>query len=443
VLTFLKYIAESLHSLANAQNLMLRVESDQTAIVMDYDPERLLQIVHNLLSNAIKFTPSGGRVVMRADVKDKWLHLSVSDSGVGIPPDELPHLFERFFQAKNQEHSKAGGTGIGLSLTHELVKALGGEISVVSTVGSGTTFLVKLPITNKSVFSETGASMNLEGWKPSVARPQALPTATQAADSSLPQILLVEDNPDVVEYLAACLQGQYTLDFAYNGRAGIEKALDTIPDFIVSDVMMPEKDGFEVVEALKNDERTSHIPIILLTAKADVESRLKGLRRGADAYLSKPFHQEELLVTVENLLEQRRKLQEKYAKITDYGLRIADSASHQSAFENPQSEIEDVFLQKFRSVVEANLSDSDFEMPQLERALAMSRSQIFRKVKALTGKSPSLLIRSIRLHHGRHLLKTTTLTVSEIAYQVGYAALNNFSDAFQEEFGERPTAVRG
>jgi two-component sensor histidine kinase len=203
-LTFLKYIAESLHSLANAQNLMLRVESDQTAIVMDYDPERLLQIVHNLLSNAVKFTPSGGKVVMRADVKDKWLHLSVSDSGVGIPADELPHLFERFFQAKNQEHSKAGGTGIGLSLTHELVKALGGEISVESTVGAGTTFLVKLPITNKSLFSETGAGMNLEGWKASVARPQALPTATQTADSSLPQILLVEDNPDVVEYLAAC-----------------------------------------------------------------------------------------------------------------------------------------------------------------------------------------------------------------------------------------------
>ena len=464
-LTFLKYIAESLHSLANAQNLMLRVESDQPAIVMDYDPERLLQIVHNLLSNAVKFTPSGGKVVMRADVKDKWLHLSVLDSGVGIPADELPHLFERFFQAKNQEHSKAGGTGIGLSLTHELVKALGGEISVVSTVGSGTTFLVKLPITNKSVFSETGASMNLEGWKPSVARPQVQSTATQAADSSLPQILLVEDNPDVVEYLAACLQGAgdrklgdregrpYQLDFAYNGRAGIEKALEAIPDLIVSDVMMPEKDGFEVVEALKNDERTSHIPIILLTAKADVESRLKGLRRGADAYLSKPFHQEELLVTVENLLEQRRKLQEKSGSLQVLsrldGMAVdsqrpgTDALLSTGERETIELDLEDAFLLKFRSVVEANLSDSDFEMPQLERALAMSRSQIFRKVKALTGKSPSLFIRSIRLHHGRHLLQTTTLTVSEIAYQVGYSALNNFSDAFQEEFGERPTAVRG
>jgi signal transduction histidine kinase/CheY-like chemotaxis protein/ligand-binding sensor domain-containing protein/AraC-like DNA-binding protein len=471
VLTYLRYIAESLHSYANAQNVMLRVESDQASIVMDYDPERLLQIVHNLLSNAIKFTPSGGRVVVRvstdlAGFKNlPSLKIEVSDSGVGVPPEELPFLFERFFQAKNQEHSKAGGTGIGLSLTHELVKALGGEISVESTVGVGTTFLVKLPITNKSAFVESGANMTLEGWKSSAVKPQVpLPSATLPTDSNLPQILLVEDNPDVVEYLAACLTSpqapllrgegserppllagegpgaRYALDFAYNGRAGIEKALETIPDLIVSDVMMPEKDGFEVVEALKNDERTSHIPIILLTAKADVESRLKGLRRGADAYLSKPFHQEELLVTVANLLEMRRKLQERF-RIADFGLRIG-GVPENSEIENPQSEIEDAFIQKFRSIVEANLSDSDFEMPQLERALAMSRSQIFRKVKALTGKSPSLFIRSIRLHHGRHLLQTTTLTVSEIAYEVGYAALNNFSDAFFEEFGERPTGMR-
>ncbi|MBK8563995.1 MAG: response regulator [Saprospiraceae bacterium] len=316
---------------------------------------------------------------------------------------------------------------------------MGGEISVESELGKGSAFTVRLPITKKAVASD---GVN---WSHPVASKLLPKLAT--SDTEQASVLLIEDNPDVVEYLAACLQAQYQLDFAYNGRAGIEKALETIPDLIVSDVMMPEKDGFEVVEALKNDERTSHIPIILLTAKADVESRLKGLRRGADAYLSKPFHQEELLVTVENLLEMRRKLQEKYATIADFGLRISDSAAPQSAIPSTlvgaQSEIEDAFLQKFRSIVEANLSYTEFEMPQLERALAMSRSQIFRKVKALTGKSPSLLIRSIRLHHGRHLLQTTTLTVSEIAYQVGYAALNNFSDAFQEEFGERPTAVRG
>ncbi len=448
VLTYLKYIAESLHSLANAQNVLLRVESKKREIVMDYDPERFLQVIHNLLSNAIKFTPSGGKVMLRVDVQDNWLHISVTDSGVGIPEDELPHLFERFFQAKNQEHAKAGGTGIGLSLAAELVRAMGGSISVESTVGVGSTFLVKLPVTNTSAFTEKTPNMEPEGWESSTA---TLPVRTTSdphdSDSSLPQILLIEDNPDVVEYLTACLQNPgdrntgdhegrpYRLDFAYNGMAGIEHALASVPDLIVSDVMMPIKDGFEVLETLKKDARTSHIPIILLTAKADVQSRLAGLRRGADAYLSKPFNQEELLVTVENLLELRRKLQEKYGQLDIQKIEVDETEN--------SADPEDIFLQKFRTLVAANLSDTDYEMVHLERALAMSRSQIYRKVKALTGKSPSLFIRSIRLHHGRHLLLSTTLTVSEIAYEVGYAALNNFSDAFVEEFGERPGKVRG
>ncbi len=460
VLPYLRYISESLHSLANAQNVMLRVESKENEIVMDYDPERLLQIVYNLLSNAIKFTPSGGRVVLnvgRVQNPSDVVILTVTDTGAGIPADDLPNIFDRFFQANNLEKAKAGGTGIGLALTKELVQAMCGEIGVESEVGKGTVFSVRLPVLQSPLTPKgepiTGGLLAIPKFENTAVLDElgsplglgllAKQIAGQGLSHEGTHLLLIEDNPDVVEYLAACLQGQFALDFAYNGRAGIEKALETIPDLIVSDVMMPEKDGFEVVEALKNDERTSHIPIILLTAKADVESRIKGLRRGADAYLSKPFHQEELLVTLENLLEMRKKLQAKYASIADYGLRIADSVLPQSEIENPQSEIEDVFLQKFRSIVEANLSDTEFEMPQLERALAMSRSQIFRKVKALTGKSPSLFIRSIRLHHGRHLLLTTTLTVSEIAYQVGYAALNNFSDAFMEEFGERPTAVRG
>jgi len=440
ILAFIRYVTESLHSLANAQNLMLRVESDQAKIVMDYDRERFLQIIHNLLSNAIKFTPSGGKVLLRADLKEQWLHLSVADSGAGIPPEELPHLFERFFQAKNQEQSKAGGTGIGLSLTRELVKAMGGEISVESTVGVGSTFFVKLPVTNSSAFEEKMTPIDRVVYPLPVNRTLDRDEATPGQSVTVQTVLLIEDNPDVVEYLSACLQGQFYLDFAYNGSAGIEKALENVPDLIVSDVMMPIKDGFEVVEHLKNDERTSHIPIILLTAKADVESRIKGLRRGADAYLSKPFHQEELLATLENLLEQRRKLQEKFLS-----QQLAVGSQRLPTVELPTAELtlEDAFLQKFRAIVEANLSDPDFEMPQLERALAMSRSQIFRKVKALTGKSPSLFIRFIRLHRGKHLLKTSNLSVSEIAYQVGYSALNNFSDAFLEEFGERPLKVRG
>lgn len=441
ILTFIQYITESLHSLANAQNLMLRLESEQSKIVIDYDPERFLQIIHNLLSNAIKFTPSGGKVVIRTTVELAGfrnlptLNIAVTDSGAGIPPEELPHLFERFFQARNQEHAKAGGTGIGLSLTRELVKAMGGEISVESSVGVGSTFLVRLPITNNSALAASGDNVKIETWKPSLAKPQITRPEEPVQNHPLtaPTVLLVEDNPDVVEYLNACLKEHYHLDFAYNGQAGIDMALENVPDLIVSDVMMPYKDGFEVLENLKNDERTSHIPIVLLTAKADIQSRLAGLRKGADAYLSKPFHQEELLVTLENLLESRRKLQAKYQQ--NVLLITAPAVT--------EPDPEDSFLQKVRAVVEKNLSDADFEMPQLERALAMSRSQIFRKIKALTGKSPSLFIRSIRLHHGKQMLLNTALTVSEIAYEVGFSSLNYFSDAFFEEFGERPLKARG
>jgi signal transduction histidine kinase/DNA-binding response OmpR family regulator len=447
VLPYLRYISESLHSLANAQNVLLRAESKEAEIVMDYDPERLLQIVHNLLSNAIKFTPSGGKVLMRADVKHAWLHLSVSDSGVGVPPDELPFLFDRFFQAKNQEHAKAGGTGIGLSLTHEVVKALGGEISVESTLGVGSTFLVKLPMTNKSAFLESGANGSLEGRKP-VTATLLLPTEKQPADPNLPLILLIEDNPDVVEYLAACLsspsragsQGAYQLDFAYNGRAGIEKALETIPDLIVSDVMMPEKDGFEVVETLKHNELTSHIPIVLLTAKADVQSRIAGLKRGADAYLSKPFHQEELLATLANLLEQRKRLQAKYS---DGRLMVSDSlpqspiTNHQS----PVSDPEDALLQKVQTAVLDNLSDSNFKVEDLCRAVATGQSQLNRKLMALTGMSTIAFIRSTRLAKAKELLLAKEMNISEVAYAVGFDDPKYFSRAFMEQFGIAPSKL--
>lgn len=440
VLTFIRYIAESLHSLANAQNLILRVESDQAKIVMDYDPERLLQIVHNLLSNAIKFTPSGGKVVLRANREGQWLHLSVTDTGAGIPADELPQLFERFFQAKNQEHAKAGGTGIGLSLTRELVKVMGGEIAVESTVGVGSTFLVKLPVTNSSVFVEK--SFKIEGltWSQNrhkEPRPVRTPNSdglTSSQTITTQTILLIEDNPDVVEYLNACLKDQYNLDFAYNGQAGIEKALESIPDLIVSDVMMPFKDGFEVVDTLKNDERTSHIPIILLTAKADVQSRLTGLRKGADAYLSKPFHQEELLVTADNLLDTRRKLQLKYQQ------QILAPETHTEP--DAAAEMEDVFLQKVRAVIEAHYSEEDFGLPQLCQKIGMSRSQLFRKMKALTDIAPSDLIRTHRLNKAKALLESGAANVAEAAWEVGFKDPSYFSKLYQEEFGEAPSATR-
>ena len=442
VVAYLRYIAESLHSLANAKDVMLRVASEQTTLLMDYDPDRLLQIVHNLLANAIKFTPSGGRVTLGVGTTAATpgsggparLRLTVVDTGTGIPPENLPHIFERFFQTPNQaRHS--GGSGIGLSLTHELVKAMGGEITVESTLGKGSCFTVQLPITRKAEAATTRTT-----WMPPLeyTATENMPAAKLAAlaehtlPADCPTLLLIEDNPDVVEYLVGCLSPYYRLDFSYNGRAGIEKGLETVPDLILSDVMMPEKDGFEVCDTLKNDERTSHIPIVLLTARADMESRIAGLKRGADAYLAKPFHPEELLVTLSNLNAVRARLQARYASG-----QVPATPS-----EDKDTQIEDAFLQKVRAVVMAHLSDTHFEMPQLERALAMSRSQIFRKLKALTGQSPSLFIRGVRLAEAQKLLAGTSMTVSEIAYETGFSSPQYFSDAFLEVFGQRPSATR-
>lgn len=437
VVAYLQYITESLHSLANARNLLLSLErqpdSYQGPIVMDYDPERLQQVVYNLLSNAIKFTPSGGRVKLLVQVKAlqgaKLLELRVIDTGIGIAPEDLPLIFDRFSQASNLEKAKAGGTGIGLALTKELVKAMGGDIKVESEVGRGTTFTLHLPVSNRAEMVEPDNLLK--------AAPESdLLTAAHRPDpsSAKPSVLLVEDNPDVVEYLASCLQGTYALEFAYNGRAGIEIALEKVPSLIISDVMMPEKDGFELCETLKQDERTSHIPIVLLTAKAGVEHRISGLRRGADAYLAKPFHEQELLATLENLLTLRQKLQEKYR-----GLAFAKDESLLSIHQ--ESDPEHAFLQKARAIVLEHLSDSSFSVKVFCQSMTMSQPQLHRKLTALTGKNATQFIRSIRLAKANELLLATEKSVSEVAYEVGFSDPKYFSRVFSDEFGVPPSKI--
>lgn len=435
VSAYLRYIVESLHSLANAQSVTLRVESQETGIMMDYDPDRLLQIVHNLLSNAIKFTPAGGEVVLRAGLRSLKglvnLELSVTDTGAGIPPEDLPYIFDRFYQAKNLQKAKAGGTGIGLALTKELVKAMGGEISVKSPVPgseSGAEFTVWLPIqqTAQMVAALPPYTLLSAGNVAAMSAP---------AVDECPNILLIEDNPDVVAYLQVCLGADYQIDVAYNGRAGIEKALEAIPDLIISDVMMPEKNGFEVLETLKNDERSSHIPIVLLTARATVEDRIAGLRRGADAYLSKPFQKEELAATLSNLLELRLKLQRKYSEA------VAQSSAALPPEPQEASSPETIFLQKARNAVLARLADSGLTVEDLCRTLGMSPSQLHRKLTALTGAGAIAFIRSIRLAHARELLQAGEKNVSQVAYEVGFDDPKYFSRVFKEQFGLPPSKM--
>ena len=248
------------------------------------------------------------------------------------------------------------------------------------------------------------------------------------------ELLVIEDNSDVAYYIHSCLHEIYKITFAKNGQEGIDKAIESIPDIIISDVMMPEKDGYEVVQVLKKDERTSHIPIVLLTAKADIVSKLEGLERGADAYLAKPFNKQELKIRLSKLIELRQKLQQRFS--------VLNNQQPTTSNQEPTTNLEDAFFQKIKIIVERHLDDPYFKPADLGRSLNMSQSQLYRKVKALTNSTPAILIRRIRLQKGRELLHTTELNVSEIAYQVGFTDPAYFSRTYSEEFGITPSSDR-
>jgi DNA-binding response OmpR family regulator/anti-sigma regulatory factor (Ser/Thr protein kinase) len=404
-------------------------------------PEQTQQVLTNLISNALKFTPSGGEVKVRVNPKDQQSVLQVADTGIGIDPKDLPHIFDRFFQVDGSSTRQGEGTGIGLAHTHELVKLMGGNIQVESQPQKGTTFTIKLPIRNTAAVPyETAQVKDLPDWKPltATAAPVAADQGGGAVATDLPQLLIIEDNADVVTYLKACLADHYQLDIAYNGKIGIEKAIEHIPDLIISDVMMPEKDGFEVCDALKNDERTSHIPIILLTAKADASSKLAGLRRGADAYLSKPFDKEELMVRLEVLAKKQKRILAHFSQKIQQGIN-----AYQPEEEAEEAiQIEDAFIQKVRAIVEENYQDDLFGLPLLCKNIGMSRSQLFRKMKALIDTSPSDFIRQYRLQKAKTLLETTDLNTSEVAWETGFKDPAHFSKAFQKEFGVPPSQIR-
>ena len=436
IVPFLKYLAESFHSYADSKDIRLHFLSEIAELSMDHDPEKLQNIVSNLVSNAIKFTPTGGDiyVVVKKDGSDK-LVLSVTDTGEGISEKDLPHIFDRFYQVDSSATRRGEGTGIGLSLCKELVKLMGGGISVESGVGKGSRFTVTLPISHAHQSVQKVHQTNIP---PSLAATILFgETKTEAPVDNLPNdkrplVLLVEDNEDVITYLTSLLSANYEILTATDGQSGIDKAIEHIPDLIVSDVMMPQKDGFEVCETLKTDERTSHVPIILLTAKSDTVSRLEGLTHGADAYLAKPFHKEELLIRIEKLIALRHKLRERFS---GQGILLKIAKSHSPTRDER-------FIKKLIEIVEAHLSNENFGMPELCKQAGMSRTQLFRKLKALTGKSATRFIRSIRLEKAKGLLETTDLSISEVAYQTGFGSAAYFSKTFQEEFGAAPSEVR-
>ncbi len=457
VVVFLKNQIEGLTPYAADKGIGLHFIPDMERVDMEYDPDKLQQVVANILSNAIKFTPKGGHVYVNVDAKDRdpsttrpRLTLKIRDTGKGIPADALPHIYDRFYQVDGSSTRQGEGSGIGLSLTKEMTELMGGEIRVKSWEGAGTEFTILLPIKKKGLLHLKGAAAAPK--KELAAAPTVLqieeaktiesfqPVAPVVLNNGLPTLLVIEDNPDVVAYLATCLQDQYTLLVGEDGQEGVDIAFDRIPDIIITDVMMPRKDGFEVSQILKNDQRTSHIPIIMLTAKADMDSKLEGLDKGADAYMPKPFNKEELLIRLKKLLELRKRLQQHYQSVA--GLAPAPVAIEGHAHEKVEkatTEQEDYFVIKVRRSVESHLDDFDFNVEKLCRDVGMSHSQLHRKLTALTGLSATHFIRNIRLGKAKELLQQQPpMSITAVAMDCGFNDPGYFGRVFKKEFGVTP-----
>ena len=437
IISYLKYIHECFRSMADSKGLAMTFYPEMDELNMDFDKEKLFSITSNLLSNAIKFTPHGGQVIFHVLTKHfddtEYLVIKVKDTGIGIAPSDLTHVFDRFFQGDGSSTRRGEGTGIGLALTKELTELMKGNIKVISEHGKGSEFIVSLPINNIAPIN-TDDQIH-ENNMPIFIR-QENPDLEMVADrdihmeSDLPLILVVEDNDDVSSYIIKCLQDHYQLRLAKDGQEGIDMALTLIPDLIISDIMMPKKDGFELCKTLKDDIRSSHIPIIILSAKATHNDRMAGLSKGADAYLIKPFSKAELFVRIKRLIELRLLLRKKYSSRL-IPLEAMDKMN------NP----DDKFIRQIIDAVVANLGNTEYHSIHLARDMHMSESNVYRKLKALTGKSTAIFVRSVRLQKAHEMLESSDLKVSEIAYECGFSDPAWFSRSFKAEYGYTPTAL--
>ncbi len=430
---YLRYIAESFQSYAESRSIELLTSMKDSELLMDFDPEKIREIMSNLISNAIKFTPEGGRVTISAFEEGlngkRELVLQVRDNGPGIAGEHLPKIFERYFQAQRHVDEFTEGSGLGLAITRELVHLLNGDVSVSSELNRGTIFTVRLPITNQAEMTDAfGFSESLPHRKSTGDRIEER-TPLVDGEGKL-KLLIVEDSADVTAYLKSLLDSEYSLLSASNGEEGWQLAVEEVPDLVISDVMMPRMDGFTLCRRLKDDIRTSHIPIILLTARNEKAARMEGLRCGADAYLGKPFNKEELFIRTDRLIALRRSLKDSFERM----MSGPDTGSRPLA-----GGLEYAFLNRTRASIESHLSEEDFGISELAGELGMSRSQLYRKFAALTDKSVNQFIRSLRLSKARELLRTTDLNVAEVAYDTGFKNPSHFSRAYRLEFGIPPS----
>ena len=430
LIQFIRSIVFSFESMAERENISLNTSFPNEYDEGFYDKDKLEKIIINILSNAFKYTSENGSVMVSVENDSQYLQLEITDTGKGIDKNEVKRIFDRFYRVEGSEQK---GSGIGLALTKELVELHNGKISVDSVKHKGTTFKIRLPISLEQLPKAISVTTNPDFKTEIKERPllQSNHKETQSnTKKDLPLVLIIEDNEDLQYYISEIINHQYNVLTAKDGLQGERMAFEHIPDLIISDVMMPKKDGYELCNTLKKNSKTSHIPIIMLTAKAGQSNKIEGLTQGADDYLTKPFDDEELLLRMKNLIVSRKKLWEHF-KASD--MLLVDDLEVQS--------IDDKFLQDVFKIIKENLDNEHFGVDDIARSIGFSRSQLHRKLKALIDKSTNQLITEMRLNEAHRLLKLKVASVSEVAYSVGYSNLSYFSKSFKSKFGILPSKL--
>lgn len=412
---------------AQKKHIAISMDAPDT-IMLRADQDKIERICYNLLSNALKYTSEGGEISLTAKEENGRVMISVADNGCGISSDELPYIFDRFYQAKNAGR----GTGIGLAIVKAFTELHHGEVSATSIEGKGSTFTIHIPVRQKGEVTNQPTEKIEPLVEPSSA--EEVPNQARHIDELIqpyqtdkPEVLIIDDNIDIRTYLRSVLSEKYNVSEAADGKVGLELARKIVPDIVLSDIMMPVMDGLAFCQQLKTDKAISHIPVILLTARSLDEQRAEGYEHGADAYLSKPFSLRLLLSRIDNLIESRKKLNQTWSKGVE-----------DDEIGNISNEIDKSFLKQLRKIIQENLANSDLSVEQIGDEIGLSRVQLYRKVKALTGYSPVEIVRKARLTRARHLLQTTERTVSEVAYAVGFSTPSYFSKCYKDEFGESP-----
>jgi signal transduction histidine kinase/ligand-binding sensor domain-containing protein/DNA-binding response OmpR family regulator len=434
--SFLKNIIYSFELLANQKDITLKLKLHQQDIMHEFDHDKLEKVFFNLLSNALKFTPEGGEVIMEVNQKADIIHIKVSDTGIGIPEPALPFIFDRFYQVDGSQTRVHEGTGIGLSLVKELLELHGGSITAESILHRGTTFFIQLPLQQSNVATTDELSTTTEQSLP-VVQPVAVDEdlAAEIAQSEPTDehtILVVEDNHELRQFISAELTHHYKVIEAADGLEGIKQASSHIPDLIISDLMMPKADGLELLRTLRKKQETSHIPIIILSARASFESKITGLETGGDDYLTKPFSPKELMLRIKNTLDRREKLKEVFMQHMQKP-EVAIEPSQVTA-----TSMDETFLTKALDTVEEHLNDTAFDVSAFSKEMGMSQSGLFKKLKALSGLSTTEFIRTIRLKRAASLIQQQSGRIEEIAFQVGFNDVSYFNRCFKKQFGVTP-----